>query len=85
MGGSRCSGKASWADAMKTENDNLVKFVLEALRGVVYKDDDQVVKMVSYKLIDTDLPAEGKTEVSFWKVNRERDLPSNPIFNAIVL
>jgi Holliday junction resolvase RusA-like endonuclease len=83
--GGRYGGDSSWADAMKPDIDNLVKFVLDALQGVVYKDDDQVVKLVSYKLIDTELPGEGKTEVSFWKVNRERDLPTNPIFKTIVL
>ena len=34
--------------------DNLCKFVLDAMNGVAYPDDKQVVKLVAYKCRDTD-------------------------------
>jgi|GEM_PF-509625 Holliday junction resolvase RusA-like endonuclease len=43
--------------------DNLVKFVLDALNGLVYKDDRQVVKLVSYKLRDNSAHCAGATRI----------------------
>jgi Holliday junction resolvase RusA-like endonuclease len=43
--------------------DNLVKFVLDALNGLLFHDDAQVVKLVAYKLLDTVGACEGRTEV----------------------
>jgi Holliday junction resolvase RusA-like endonuclease len=73
------SNESSWADTMKPDLDNLIKFVMDALQGVVYHDDDQVVKLVTYKLMDTEGQAEGRTQVAFHAVNRMKDLPHNPL------
>lgn len=76
---------ADWVDLKKPDLDNLVKFVLDALSGVVYADDAQVVKLVSYKLMHTSMPCNGKTELEFMQTDRERDLPNSPFRNGIVI
>ena len=43
--------------------DNLAKFVLDGLNGVAYADDRQVVKLVVYKLLDSQGNCDGRTEV----------------------
>ena len=43
--------------------DNLVKFVLDGVNGLVYKDDKQVVKLVAYKLYDSESDCGGRTVV----------------------
>ena len=41
--------------------DNLAKFVLDAMNGIVYKDDKQVVKLCCYKLKDNCGSCGGRT------------------------
>jgi Holliday junction resolvase RusA-like endonuclease len=43
--------------------DNMAKFVLDALNGVVYHDDTQVVAMEAYKLADDFMDCSGATVV----------------------
>ena len=43
--------------------DNLVKFILDALNGVIYKDDKQVVKLEVLKVLDNIGACEGRTLV----------------------
>jgi Holliday junction resolvase RusA-like endonuclease len=43
--------------------DNLSKFVLDALNGLAYHDDSQVVKLVACKLVDTEDDCGGRTEI----------------------
>lgn len=52
----------SWP-TMRPDIDNLVKFVLDSLNGVVYHDDRQVVKVVAYKMRDNDGYCNGRTVV----------------------
>ena len=73
--GGRFTPDSSWPDTMKPDLDNLVKFVMDSLQGVLHHDDDQVVKLQTYKLIDTEFPNEGKTQVAFHAVNMMSDLP----------
>ena len=49
--------------AIKPDIDNMAKFVLDALNGLVYEDDKQVVKLVVYKLLDSIGECEGRTVV----------------------
>ena len=51
-------------DKMKPDIDNLAKFVMDALTGIVYTDDSQVTELVLRKLIDNKDPYEGKTIIS---------------------
>lgn len=44
--------------------DNLAKFVLDALNGIAYADDRQVVKLVATKLRDNDGDCLGRTVVT---------------------
>ena len=43
--------------------DNLAKFVLDAMTGVVYPDDKQVVKLVCLKVRDNEGACHGRTKV----------------------
>jgi hypothetical protein len=51
--------------------DNLAKFVLDALKGLLYTDDSQVVNLVSVKLHDNIGSCNGRTEVQVWRVRPE--------------
>ncbi|CAB9498382.1 expressed unknown protein [Seminavis robusta] len=53
----------------KPDTDNLVKLVLDALNGVAYKDDKQVVAITAFKLADTVHPYEGRTIVEIKEAN----------------
>ena len=46
--------------------DNLIKFVLDALNGVLYHDDCQVVKVSAIKLRDNLGACNGRTIVKFY-------------------
>lgn len=52
-------------DAKRPDIDNLCKFVLDALTGVVYSDDAQIVKLTTTKLVDHVHPYNGRVEISF--------------------
>ena len=50
-------------DTNKPDLDNLVKFVKDALQGIIYKDDQQVVKVVATKSWDLTAPHDGRTVI----------------------
>lgn len=79
----RYSLDLNWEDTQRPDIDNLAKFVLDALNGVVYKDDEQIVKLVTYKLIDNQDPRDGRTVVKFKALQRYVDLPQPPAIVAI--
>jgi Holliday junction resolvase RusA-like endonuclease len=68
LGASFLSSPANGPDV-----DNLVKFVLDALNGVLYHDDRQVIVLVARKLRDNEGTCEGRTRLSVRNV-REQDL-----------
>ncbi len=47
--------------ARRCDIDNLVKLVMDALNGIAWTDDDQVVLLTASKLIDREKP---RTEIS---------------------
>lgn len=49
--------------AGRVDVDNLAKFVLDSLNGLVYQDDRQVVSLHATKVYDCDGECEGSTEV----------------------
>ena len=51
------------ADDKKPDLDNLVKLIKDALQGVLYKDDKQVVCYMCYKMVDVEPPHNGRTIV----------------------
>jgi Holliday junction resolvase RusA-like endonuclease len=55
--------------------DNLTKFVLDVLTGIVYKDDKQVAKTVELKMWDHLAPHNGRTLIFFKALDEEKDLP----------
>ena len=82
--GQRYGTESNWPDTKKPDIDNLLKFVMDALIGVLYNDDDQVVKTIFHKLVDNHPPFQGRTEVTFRQVHRQRDFPVNAAPNAII-
>lgn len=53
--------------------DNLVKLVSDALNGIAWKDDRQVVELVAAKDIDRAHP---RTEVEVWHADEPREMAS---------
>jgi len=52
-------------DSKVPDADNLGKFVMDALNGVLCRDDRQLVKLVLVKLCHTSPPYNGKTVIKF--------------------
>lgn len=59
------------ADLCTPDIDNMAKFVLDALTGVVYADDRQVSKSIQHKIWDVSPPYEGRTLISFKAITVE--------------
>lgn len=57
---------------VKGDVDNMVKFILDAMTGVIIADDSQVVKITAFKLRDTEGMCEGKTEIHIAKFQEDR-------------
>ena len=62
------------SDCMTPDTDNLQKFVMDALEGIMYEDDKQVVSIDSSKWMDTKKPYLGRTcvRVEFQYLGEER-------------
>lgn len=60
---SMLSGGLPSARSIRPDIDNLVKFVMDALNGVFYDDDCQVVHLEVYKLLDNEGECGGRTIV----------------------
>ena len=56
--------------------DNLTKLVLDALTGVVFRDDRQVVKLVAYKVRDSYMSCNGSTVVEVSKFANNDVIPA---------
>ena len=54
---------ASHLQVTRTDVDNLAKFVLDALNGVLYVDDKQVASLTVTKVYDDEEPYTGSTDV----------------------
>ena len=57
-----------WPITKVPDIDNLAKFVLDALNGVVHKDDKQVSFLCLFKVGDSCPPHEGRTIVRFHQI-----------------
>ena len=62
-------------DEKRPDIDNLGKFILDALQGIAYEDDAQVVSVAMKKVLDTNPPFEGRTYISFRAVNNLDTMP----------
>ena len=49
------------AITIKPDDDNMLKFVLDAMKSVAWTDDSQVAKILAYKCYDSTPPFEGRT------------------------
>ena len=67
------AGRLRPAAAIRSDVDNLAKFVMDSLNGVVYVDDRQVVSLNVMKVLDSEGPCRGATEVEIC-VLREEDM-----------
>jgi Holliday junction resolvase RusA-like endonuclease len=76
--GGRYNDRTNHPDVMRPDIDNLLKFVMDSLNGVLYNDDEQVVKLISYKMLDVEPPYEGRTVITFKELNRAGDFPRRP-------
>jgi Holliday junction resolvase RusA-like endonuclease len=56
-------GMAPCTQPVSPDIDNMAKFVLDGMNGLVYADDRQVVRLVLLKLLDTKRECEGRTLV----------------------
>jgi len=57
-------GTQPW-DTKRPDVDNLAKLVMDALSGVLYPDDQQIVQILMTKTCDTRPPYAGKTIIRF--------------------
>jgi len=57
----------------RTDVDNLAKFVLDSLNGLLYEDDRQIVSLQATKCRDNEGACQGSTEV-YIRVVRDEDL-----------
>ena len=60
----------------RTDVDNLAKFVLDSLNGLLYEDDAQVVNLCVSKALDNDHECVGSTVVQVVAVNSTDELAS---------
>jgi len=66
-------GSVSDLQVTRTDVDNLAKFVLDSLNGVLYEDDKQVASLQVTKVYDNEDPYTGSTDVIIRAMN-ENDL-----------
>ena len=59
----------------RTDVDNLAKFVLDSLNGILYEDDRQINSLQITKLLDNDGLCQGSTEICCRPLS-ESDVPS---------
>jgi Holliday junction resolvase RusA-like endonuclease len=59
---------------IRTDIDNLVKFVLDSMNEVLYEDDKQVTTIHATKLLDNDDLCEGSIEVYLRSIENDTDM-----------
>ena len=72
---------ASHLQVTRTDVDNLAKFVLDALNGVLYADDRQVASLTVTKVYDDEEPYVGSTDVCIKSLTLE-DLSLNGVLDG---
>jgi hypothetical protein len=60
---------------MCPDTDNCVKFVLDALSKVAWKDDNQVAMITACKCLDANPPYEGRTIIEFGVLDHVMEIP----------
>jgi Holliday junction resolvase RusA-like endonuclease len=70
--------KVMCATSMRTDIDNLAKFVLDSLNHVTYEDDKQIVSLHVVKLFDNDMANryQGSTTLTI-RLLRDDDMTAN--------
>jgi len=56
---------------IRTDVDNLAKFVLDSMNGILYEDDRQITSIHATKLLDDVDLCEGSTEIHIRSINEE--------------
>lgn len=67
-----------WTRPQVPDIDNLAKFILDGMNGLVFADDRQVVKLVVHKLLDNEGECKGRTVLTVGTFDPARDLPVAP-------
>ena len=69
-------------DLKRPDVDNMTKYILDSLEGIMYANDDQVVRILTTKFVDTSFPYNGKTVVNVYKAEQIQQMrvitPRNP-------
>jgi Holliday junction resolvase RusA-like endonuclease len=68
------AGHSPFCKIEKPDVDNLVKFVLDALKGICWADDYQVSVITAYKCVDLYPPFQGRTIIEFHALMSQTDL-----------
>jgi len=71
----RPSSKGKLPRGTRNDVDNLAKFVLDSLNGLLYADDRQVVSLSATKVFDVEGNCDGATEI-FMESIHEKDIDS---------
>ena len=71
----RLKSMVQWARPQVPDIDNLAKFALDGFNKLLYEDDRQVVKLVIYKLLDSEGECEGRTIIVVSAFEPGKDLP----------
>ena len=64
----------SFAHVGTPDIDNLAKFVLDGMNELVYQDDSQVVKLIVYKIYNSEGGCDGRTVVKVTRFDEKVDL-----------
>mmetsp|Transcript_6288 Transcript_6288/g.13494 ORF Transcript_6288/g.13494 Transcript_6288/m.13494 type:complete len:288 (+) Transcript_6288:60-923(+) len=59
----------SQLSTIRTDVDNLIKFVLDSMNGILYEDDRQVTSIHATKVLDNEVLCEGSIEVYVRSIN----------------
>lgn len=60
-----------FGDKRRRDIDGYLKVLLDALEGVVYKDDVQIVELHVYKLYSKEDP---RVEIEWWEIDKDAEM-----------
>jgi Holliday junction resolvase RusA-like endonuclease len=70
----KVSSTGMMSSTIRTDIDNLVKFVLDSMNEVLYEDDRQIVSIQATKVFDNDDTCEGSIDVNIRRIETDDDM-----------